>query len=50
MRALEVERRDTQAVIDGLYRDWEKLAAEIEVLENLLETAAAERAPGRGAR
>lgn len=37
LRALEGERRETRETIDALYRDWERLAAELEVLEGLLE-------------
>ena len=33
VRALEQERADTKASIDALYRDWERLAAEIEALD-----------------
>jgi ATP-binding cassette subfamily F protein 3 len=36
MRAIEAERGETRAAIDVLYRDWERIAAELEVLEGVL--------------
>ena len=34
-RALEAQRQDTRAGVDGLYREWEGLAAELEEAEEL---------------
>ncbi|MBW2275343.1 MAG: ABC-F family ATP-binding cassette domain-containing protein [Deltaproteobacteria bacterium] len=36
VQALNAERQEIQAIIDGLYREWERLAHEVEILRDVL--------------
>ena len=38
MRAIQSERRETESRLRDLYREWERTSAEVQGLEDLLET------------